>query len=154
MSEIIIRPGRAADADEARRIVEAAYQEYVPLIGRRPGPMDDDYAERIAAGALWVLMHADTMAGVLVLIETPDCFLLDNVAVDPAWHGKGFGRALMAFAEQEAIRRGRDAIVLYTNVVMTRNIALYARIGYQETARVHEHGFERVYMKKPLTAIS
>jgi hypothetical protein len=33
---------------------------------------------------------------------------------------------------------------------MTENIALYGRIGYVETARVTEKGFDRVYMTKHL----
>jgi hypothetical protein len=34
---------------------------------------------------------------------------------------------------------------------MTENIALYGRVGFRETARVSEKGFERVYMAKALT---
>jgi len=33
---------------------------------------------------------------------------------------------------------------------MTENIALYRRIGYSETGRVNEKGFDRVYMAKRL----
>lgn len=33
---------------------------------------------------------------------------------------------------------------------MTENIALYTRLGFKETGRICEKGFERVYMAKPL----
>ena len=33
---------------------------------------------------------------------------------------------------------------------MTRNIALYTRLGYVEVARRVEHGFARVFMRKLL----
>jgi hypothetical protein len=33
---------------------------------------------------------------------------------------------------------------------MTRNIALYARLGYAEVERRAEHGFARVFMRKRL----
>ena len=56
----------------------------------------------------------------------------------------------MAFAEAEARRHGWREIRLYTHVLMTENQALYCRLGYAETHRVTEHGFERVYMSKPL----
>jgi hypothetical protein len=33
---------------------------------------------------------------------------------------------------------------------MTENIALYANLGFTETGRVTEKGFDRVYMEKDL----
>ena len=39
---------------------------------------------------------------------------------------------------------------LYTHVKMTENMAYYARLGYTESYRVTEDGFERVYMEKRL----
>ena len=71
--------------------------------------------------------------GILVLEETPEGFLLDNIAILPEGQGKGYGRALIEFAEAEARRRGFAEIRLYTHEMMTENIALYSRIGYAET---------------------
>src|ERR1700730_552931 len=39
------------------------------------------------------------------------------------------------------------ALRLYTNVLMTENLSMYARIGFVETHRVVEKGFHRVYMR-------
>jgi hypothetical protein len=33
---------------------------------------------------------------------------------------------------------------------MTENLIWYAKLGYQETSRIKENGFNRVYMKKTL----
>ena len=147
---ITIRTGRPGDAEAAREIVNEAYRSYIPRIGQAPAPMRDDYAKRIAEGQVWILDRDGTAVGILVLEETPERFLLDNIAVAPAHHGEGLGRALLTFAEQEAVRRGWHEIQLYTNALMTENIALYERIGYVETARVSEKGFDRVYMVKLL----
>ena len=87
--------------------------------------MLDDYPKRIADGQVWVLADGAVIDGILVLEETPDGFLLDNIAVAPNRQGKGVGRALLAFAEAEAVRRGWREIRLYTNALMTENIALY-----------------------------
>ena len=60
------------------------------------------------------------------------------------------GRALMAFAEAEACRRGYREVRLYTHQTMTENIAMYPRLGYQETGRGIEDGYARVFFAKPL----
>lgn len=146
----MIRPALANEAAAVRDVVHAAYAHYVARIGRPPGPMLDDYAQRIAASQVWVLEDASRIAGILVLEERADSFLLDNIAVRPDCQGSGYGRTLMAFAEAEARRRGWRAIVLYTHSLMIENQALYRRLGYVETGRVTEKGFDRVYMAKPL----
>jgi GNAT superfamily N-acetyltransferase len=146
----VISLANGADAAAVHAIVDAAYRSYIPRIGKPPGPMLDDYAKRIADGQVWVLAADEGIVGILVLEETPNGFLLDNIAVAPGQQGKGRGRVLLDFAEAEAQRRGWNEIYLYTHALMTENIALYARIGYVETARVTEKGFDRVYMTKCL----
>jgi ribosomal protein S18 acetylase RimI-like enzyme len=146
----MIRPARPGEAEALRDVVHAAYRHYIPRIGKPPGPMLDDYAARIADGQAWVLEDAGGIAGILVLEETPEGFLLDNIAVAPEGQGKGYGRALIEFAEAEARRRGFVEIRLYTHELMTENIALYTRIGFVETHRISEKGYDRVYMTKQL----
>lgn len=145
----IIRPAQAADLSQVEAVVEAAYSGYIARIGTKPGPMLDDYAALIAGGHVHVLDERRVL-GVLVLIAEPDAMLLDNVAVDPAAQGRGHGRRLLAFAEDAARRQGLRRICLYTNVAMTENLRLYARLGYVETHRGEQHGFSRVFMEKSL----
>ncbi len=146
----MIRPARPEEADTVRDVVDAAYRHYIARIGKPPGPMLDDYAQRIAAHQTWVVEDAGGIAGILVLEETAEGLLLDNIAVAPEQQGRGVGRVLLEFAEAEARRRGFPAIYLYTHELMTENIGLYQRIGYVETRRVTEKGFDRVYMTKQL----
>jgi GNAT superfamily N-acetyltransferase len=146
----MIRKARSDEVDVVRAVVLAAYERYVAVIGTAPGPMLDDYAARIAADQVWVLEDTAGIAGVLVLENGPDRFLLDNIAVLPDRQGRGFGRLLLDFSEAEAVRRGWGAITLYTNVLMIENIAIYASRGYVELERRAEKGFDRVYMEKRL----
>jgi ribosomal protein S18 acetylase RimI-like enzyme len=146
----VIRPAIAGEADAVHAVVDAAYRHYIARIGKPPGPMLDDYARRIADGQVWVLDDAGTIAGILVLEPADDALLLDNIAVAPDRQGQGSGRSLIAFAEAEARRRGYAELRLYTHVMMTENIALYRRVGFVETHRVSEKGFDRVYMSKAL----
>jgi len=146
----MIRPGQPEDADIIRDIVHAAYRHYIARIGKPPGPMLDDYARRIANHQAWVLEEAGRIMGILVLEQTDEGFLLDNIAVAPHAQGGGYGRILVAFAEAEGRRRGYGEIQLYTHALMTENQALYKRLGFVETRRVTEKGYERVYMTKRL----
>jgi hypothetical protein len=51
----------------------------------------------------------------------------------------------MDHAVGEARRRRLLAIRLYTNAVMTENLSMYAHMGFVETHRAVEKGFNRVY---------
>ena len=148
----MIRRATAMEADAVRDLVRAAYQHYVPVIGIEPAPMTDDYAKRIADEQVWVLIEDAALAGVLVLEEQADCFLLDNIAIAPGHQGRGFGRKLLDFAEMQAHQAGWNDITLYTNALMTDNIAIYEGRGYVIRERRREKGFDRVYMVKPLVA--
>src|SRR5882757_9133123 len=109
-----IRPARPDDVAAIARLVDDAYGHYVARMGQKPGPMQDDYQARVAAGTTWVIVDDDRLHGVLVLLDEPGHLLLDNIAVGPASQGRGIGRLLMAFAEAEAAGRGYEEIRLYT----------------------------------------
>ncbi|NUP64030.1 MAG: GNAT family N-acetyltransferase [Nonomuraea sp.] len=143
-----MRLAREADRAAVEHLVHAAYQPWVEIIGMRPLPMDADYAALIAAGRVHV---TDGLEGLIVLVPEDGVLLVDNVAVRPELHGKGIGRGLLAYAEQEAARLGLPALRLYTNVRMTPNIALYASLGYVETGRQGIDGRSAVLMRKELS---
>jgi len=146
----MMRHATDADVPTIARIVHDAYVKYVARIGRQPGPMLDDYAARVAVGQVWVCAEGDEIAGIIVLEPAPDYLLLDNIAVAPGWQGRGVGRILLAFADSEAQRAGYPELRLYTHELMHENIALYARLGWQEYGRGEQAGFQRVFMRKPL----
>jgi GNAT superfamily N-acetyltransferase len=140
------------DVAAVTAIVEAAYARYVPRIGRRPAPMSADHRRLIAAGEVWVGEMKGGVIGVLVIRATGDVLELENVAVDPAEQGHGYGRALLAFAEGRARDRGLVAVELYTNEAMVENVELYPRLGFVETGRRVVDGYRRVYFRKTLDA--
>jgi ribosomal protein S18 acetylase RimI-like enzyme len=145
-----IRGARSEDAGRIGEIARAAYGRYVPRIGRVPAPMAADFAAEIAAGHVVVIEADDTVAGYMIAWPEADAYFIDNIAVDPARQGCGFGRRLMDHGEREARRHALDAIRLYTNVAMTENLSLYARMGFVETHRAVEQGFSRVFMRRAL----
>ena len=147
----MIRAAAPQDAAAVEAIVREAYSIYIDRIGRPPGPMLDDYPALVAAGVVSVLETPEgVIAAIIVLLPKPDHLLLDNIAVRRASQGQGLGRRLIAFAETEARRLGYREIRLYTHETMTENVALYTRLGFIETGRGHESGYDRVFMRKSL----
>lgn len=148
----MIRLAQPSEAETIRALVREAYGHYVERIGFEPGPMKDDYHRRVAERQAWVLEEDGEIAGLVVLVEDrPEALLLENVAVAPAAQKKGYGRRLIAFAEEEARRRGYGELHLYTHMLMTENIALYQHLGFREIGRMQEKGYHRVYMAKPVS---
>jgi ribosomal protein S18 acetylase RimI-like enzyme len=145
-----IRAATATDVPAIAGIVDQAYRHYVDRMGKPPGPMLDDYAARVLEGAVWVIEEGLAIAGIIVLLPRTSYLLLDNIAVSPARQGSGLGRRLLAFAEAEALRRGYAETRLYTHQTMEENQRLYASIGYEETGRGAEAGYDRVFMRKQL----
>ncbi len=142
---------RRADIEEAAviaNLVDRAYREYLPRIGRPPSPMTDDYHAVLRDHEVWVVDGPDAVDAVLVLMPDADALFVDNLAVDPARQRNGLGRMLMAFAEDEAKRRGLTALTLVTNEHMTENIAFYTRLGFVETERELRRGSYTVHMRK------
>ncbi|MFL1406592.1 GNAT family N-acetyltransferase [Marinobacter sp. M1N3S26] len=139
-----------ADAEAIKNCVTSAYGHYEERIGRPPGPMMQDYDKVIRDFDVFVALVDQEIQGVLVLAQTREGFLLDNIAVNPGMQGKGVGRTLLELAEQRARSAGYDSIYLYTNTMMSENRELYTRIGYEEYDRRTEQGLDRVYMRKAL----
>jgi ribosomal protein S18 acetylase RimI-like enzyme len=119
-------------------------------LGKPPGPMLEDYVARVSEGAVWLLEEGTVLAARIVLVPAPNYLLLDNIAVSPARQALGLGRRLLAFAEDEALRRGYREIQLHTHQTMVENQLLYTSIGYEETGRGTEAGYDRVFMRKQL----
>lgn len=151
VSEAAIRPARPEDATQVAACVAAAYQHYISRMGRPPGPMLDDYGQVIRQHQVFVAEQQSKVIGVIVLILKGRGILLDNVAVHPAQQGKGLGGRLIALAETESRRQGFTQLDLYTHECMTENIAMYKKLGYFETERRIERGYQRVYMRKTLS---
>jgi len=148
ISVIAIRLAAEADAPALARIAVAAYQHYVPRIGRPPAPMTADYTAAVGRGQAWVAAVDGEVAGFIILISRPGYLLLENVAVLPAAQGRGIGARLLALAEDRARALHVPEIRLYTNAAMTENLAYYPRHGYTETHRAHQDGFHRVFFRK------
>jgi ribosomal protein S18 acetylase RimI-like enzyme len=147
---ISLRPATEADVPRLAELVQAAYAHYVERLGGPPRPMTDDYAEVVRAHQVIVAERGGEVVGLVVLGVGDEGFFVDNVAVDPAQHGTGVGKALLEQAEIAARAAGFDSIYLYTHERMVENLALYQRIGYVEYDRRPHGDAHIVYLRKAL----
>jgi len=147
---VTIRKAEARDVETVAAITDAAYMRYVAVIGRKPRPMTDDYHQVLAEHPVWLICVGAQTAGVLVLMREPEAMLIYSVAVEPAFQKRGVGRRLLELAEEQARAAGYARIRLYTNEHMVENIALYQRLGYEETGREPVGGTALVHMAKAL----
>lgn len=144
-----IRKAVPEDEKRIREIAQSSYAIYLDRMALKPFPMLDDYAVHIDNGTIYVLEARGNIKGYMVLLDNGEnCLLIDNLAVDDSCQKRGYGRALMNFAEEEARRRKAKYIELYTNEAMHENLAWYARMGYIETDRRKDKGYSRVFFRK------
>jgi GNAT superfamily N-acetyltransferase len=113
-------------AEAARRKADADTEQLFP--GGRPAPDQWVYvveADGESVGGLWVAERD---------IEVGRILWIYDVDIDEPYRGRGYGRAAMLFAEEEARRRGLGGIAL--NVFGGNDVArrLYRSLGYAETA--------------------
>jgi ribosomal protein S18 acetylase RimI-like enzyme len=146
----VIRQAMKADLAEIKSCAIAAYTMYVERIGKNPAPMVANFSEAVENKNLYVMDSAGQVCGFVVFYPQGDHVHLENVAVNPDFQQRGIGSRLIEFAEQQAGVEGYSRIELYTNAMMTENLQIYPRLGYEEFDRRLEEGFDRVYFRKSL----
>jgi ribosomal protein S18 acetylase RimI-like enzyme len=124
------------DKEAIQRISADAYiPAYMTVLGTIPKPATEDYGTRIEKGEVWILEVEGEPTGVAVLEEAADHLLIYSIAVKPDAQRKGYGGALLEFADQRAIGLGLGEVRLYTNERMEANLRLYRRHGFVEIAK-------------------
>jgi len=127
---LIIRRATHSDVSSIRELTRAAYAKWVPLIGREPLPMAADYDIAVQAHNIDLLLIDGQLSALIETIPETSPLLIENIAVLPAYQGKGYGRQMLAHAEKLAKSQGCDSTTLYTNKRFESNIQFYQDYGY------------------------
>lgn len=93
--------------------------------------MTADYELAVQRHRFDLLLSNGQLAALIETVDEGAELLIENLAVAPDFQRQGFGRFLLAHAEQLARRLGKSGVRLYTNQRFVENIRLYERVGYQ-----------------------
>ncbi len=148
MIGIEIRPALKTDLADLQYCARSAFFKYIERMSKEPAPMQADFAKQIANGWVNVATCEAGFAGYVVFYYEGDHAHLESVAVSPEFSGCGVGKRLIEHVERSAREAGYQAVELYTNEAMTENLAMYPKLGYLETNRRCEAGFNRVFFRK------
>ena len=150
VEKLVVERAKAEDVPVIKPMVDAAYSKYIERLGKLPAAMNSDYDKLLETQNVYVLRIRSRVVGSILLSRDGDAIKINNLVVDPSAQGRGYGRVLMDYAEQTARAQGLAAVTLFTNEKMHENIALYTKIGFTETGRRAEDGFNRVFFRKNL----
>ncbi|HLR12905.1 MAG TPA: ribosomal protein S18-alanine N-acetyltransferase, partial [Burkholderiaceae bacterium] len=91
-----------------------------------------NFQDSLQAGyPAWVSMHAGQVTGYAIVMMAPDVAHLLVIGVDPAHQGKGTGRLLLEYCEQQARDKGASVMVLEVRQSNRAAIGFYRHMGYQ-----------------------
>ncbi|KAI9787514.1 MAG: hypothetical protein M1839_000044 [Geoglossum umbratile] len=148
--EPAVEIAKAQDVPAIKRITDAAYSKYIEVLGTLPAAMKVQYDKIVEKQQVYVLRVGGEVVGSVILATADDSVTVNNLVVASSAQGRGFGRLLMKYAEDKARGLGLVAVTLFANEKMLDNIGWYTRIGFVETGRKTEDGFNRVYFRKNL----
>ena len=154
---MVIRAARAADLDAVEAIYDQLHtleEEQIIKTGwiRHVYPTRKTAEAALALGTLYVLEDEGVIrAAAKIDQEQPESYLrahwtlqaeeaavlvLHTLVVDPTIARRGYGKAFVAFYEQEARQRGCKVLRIDTNETNAPARRLYAALGYREVGAV------------------
>jgi GNAT superfamily N-acetyltransferase len=143
--DVRVVPCGAEMAADVHRLTQQAFRPY-----RRLDPPSGAGRETVAtvlqdleAGGGAVAELEGRLVGCLRWFLDDDAnFHVRRVAVAPGLQRRGVGRALMAWAEDEARRHGCAAVTVGVRLALPGNLAFYRRLGYEVTGEHRHQGYE------------
>jgi GNAT superfamily N-acetyltransferase len=141
MAEIRLRDYEHADAENLNRIAVAAFDQFRDHYGDWPAMLAglSKTSDLSASGEVIIAKLQDTFAGAVAYFgpNSQKAAFFDQrwpiirmLVVDPAFRGKGIGRALSDACIARAKRDGSPIIALHTSPIMSVALPMYLRMGF------------------------
>jgi GNAT superfamily N-acetyltransferase len=146
---VVLRPMRDDEFADWLPLMRERYAEDMVgdagLTPERAAAKAEEDIERLFPGGtpsdeqlIFVVEAEDQTVGDLWLAERDDsfqrCLFIFDIRLEESQRGKGYGKAAMQFAEEEARRRGFDTVALNVFGRNTTARNLYRSLGYEENA--------------------
>jgi len=142
----MIQVRRAESPDDLRACLRLRWTVFVEEQGVRPSEEVDAHDDGEAVHALATLDGVPCGAARFIF-ESPGVARIQRMAVIDDVRGRGVGRALLAFLEEEARRRGAARLTLWAQ---THARKFYEKAGYAaEGPEFDDAGIPHVSMSKP-----
>ncbi len=146
MDEISFRPLSRADADEAARVVRAAFAAQ-PRSTKPPSSALRETAGTVAAkiaagGGIGAFAGGALIAAILWEIKA-GALHVGRVSVGPAWRGCGLAGALIKACESEARQAGLARMTLRVRLELPENERLFERFGFERRELDAHEGFDK-----------
>jgi len=114
----------------------------------------DDLAARLGRESFLVAHAGDAIVGSVFCALKGDELYLTRMAVLPAWRERGVGRALLAAAEAEARRGGKQRLALRVRQNLPGNRRYFERRGFTVTGEGRDPGRPPYYvMQGPMLSM-
>ena len=127
----VIRPMRPADLESVFAVESQAYGYPWTL---------NIFRDCLRMGyECWVQLATDRIVGHLVLAMGPGEAHVLNLAIDPRWHNRGLGRALLHRALTRAERLGAESVFLEVRPSNTPAVHLYRTTGFRRVGRRRDY---------------
>jgi predicted N-acetyltransferase YhbS len=144
MSGLRIEPCGPQLAEVVHRLTQEAFASHAALdppsgAGRESVRSVRDELTREEAAVGW--LDARPVACMRLTAEG-DHLHVRRLAVAPDLQDRGLGRAMMAWAESEARRRGLAAVTVGVRLALTGNRAFFGRLGYVPVAEHAHAGYD------------
>ncbi|WP_367165753.1 GNAT family N-acetyltransferase [Kosakonia cowanii] len=146
-----MRIAEISDAEAVTALTRMAYAKWIPVIGREPLPVKADHAAFITEHRVDLLFCGAELVALVETIQCKEDILIENVAVDPRFQKRGYGRKMLIHAEQLAVQAGLDVVRLYTNSLFEENIRFYNSLGYEFEYSEERNGGVIIHMRKRVT---
>jgi GNAT superfamily N-acetyltransferase len=155
MTDIIIRPIRAADAGEVLTVQRAAFVTEALIYGDPDmAPLTqtlEEIAFELRDNLGCVAIDGCRVVGAVRAVADGDLLLIGRLVIAPDQQGEGIGSALLRAVEHRGTDVGCRRAELFTGSLSTQNISLYERRGYRRSETIpHGDGTAQVFLQKNL----
>lgn len=133
--DLLIREAFLEEIESVHAIIIEAFTEYIGILRPPSGALRETVEtlqRKIAnqGGAIIAIINAQAV-GTSIYYYQEHYMYIGRVSVLPSHRGKGIGKEMIYYLEQQAMRMGYTETRLEVRISLPGNLKLYEKLGYQ-----------------------